>query len=208
MKKILICLFICSLSLIGQPIHSEEQGNFTIIEDVTKSNQKRAITIRLKNKVKKEELAQIARQIKGTNKIKYKRTFILYYLPGMEIGAGAWATTHFDPKLKVRILGLSLESEKKLKSTAKNNIGSWIANIGIPGIITIFKKQSSYFFEQKYPDGGKTTKELIKKTSSKGTRFNQKDRPKGDYFIITKKGNLEVWDNLGLVYSYKSENPK
>lgn len=34
-----------------------------------------------------------------------KRTFIHYYLPGMQIGSGAWATANFNPKLDVLILG-------------------------------------------------------------------------------------------------------
>lgn len=35
---------------------------------------------------------------------KFERVFICYYLPGMEIDAGAWATGHFDPELEVKIL--------------------------------------------------------------------------------------------------------
>jgi hypothetical protein len=31
----------------------------------------------------------------------------------MEIGAGAWATTHFDPTLEVKILGLPVEEEQE-----------------------------------------------------------------------------------------------
>jgi hypothetical protein len=36
---------------------------------------------------------------------KYERVFICYYLPGMEVGAGAWATGHFNPELEVKVLG-------------------------------------------------------------------------------------------------------
>ena len=35
--------------------------------------------------------------------------FMLYYLPEMALGSGAWAPTHFDPNLDVRILGFTPE---------------------------------------------------------------------------------------------------
>jgi hypothetical protein len=38
---------------------------------------------------------------------KYERVYICYYLPGMEVDAGAWATGHFNPDLEVRIFGTS-----------------------------------------------------------------------------------------------------
>ena len=37
----------------------------------------------------------------------------------MTIGAGGWATTHFDPNLHVRILGLSLEDERRALAAKK-----------------------------------------------------------------------------------------
>ena len=35
----------------------------------------------------------------------YERVFICYYLPGMILDRGAWATSHFNPTTEVRILG-------------------------------------------------------------------------------------------------------
>lgn len=94
-------------------------SRFEIIEDISKSNIKRSVTVRLKSKVSKKTLSQIARKIKKSDRNVYQRTFILYYLPEMEIGAGAWTTTHFNPTLKANIWGLSLEEEKALKNKTK-----------------------------------------------------------------------------------------
>lgn len=44
----------------------------------------------------KEELNEIAKHLVGTPK--HQRTFVLFYLPGMEIGAGAYATAHYLPE--------------------------------------------------------------------------------------------------------------
>lgn len=40
---------------------------------------------------------------------RYPRIFLTWYLPGMEIGAGAWATTHFEPTLTINIMEWMLE---------------------------------------------------------------------------------------------------
>ena len=42
----------------------------------------------------------------------YERTFIEYYLPNMVHGCGAWATTHFTPRLEVSILGFTAEEQR------------------------------------------------------------------------------------------------
>jgi hypothetical protein len=54
-----------------------------------------------------EVLRAIATQLKNSDAHTYERTFIVYYLPGMEIGSLAWATSHFDPELQVRIIGVT-----------------------------------------------------------------------------------------------------
>lgn len=38
--------------------------------------------------------------------MKYNKVFICWYLPGMVLDSGAWATTHFIPHLSVKILGV------------------------------------------------------------------------------------------------------
>lgn len=181
--------------------------SFEIIEDIKKSNIKRSVTIRLTNKVSKETLYKIAKYIKSNDRKTYKRTFILYYLPKMEIGAGAWATTHFNPTLKVNILGLTLEEEVVLKSKTKNvnrnEIGSWITE-SFPGILTIYKEKKAYFLEWRFNDGSKLNREVIKKSSSKGIRFERKNETRGEYFIVNNDNNLESWANSGLLSISKS----
>lgn len=88
---------------------------YTIIDENTILGVKRSLDLRLNRKVSMEVLKSIAMKLKNLDSNKYERTFIEYYLPGTEIGAGAWATTHFNPKLEVRILSLTVEQEKALK---------------------------------------------------------------------------------------------
>lgn len=77
---------------------------YTIINQDVFLAFKRSLDIRLIEKVSEDELTAIALRLKASDSKSYDRTFICYYLPGMQVGAGAWATTHFDPSLKVRFL--------------------------------------------------------------------------------------------------------
>lgn len=79
--------------------------HYSIIKDKKTHNIKRTIEIRLSGKISKDELRDIANKVKNSDPKEYDRTFILYYLPNQSTGHGAWATTHFNPNLKISILG-------------------------------------------------------------------------------------------------------
>jgi len=83
-----------------------KDDRFSIVSDIGQQPQKRTVDVRLLRKVSKEELITIAYKIKESDGRSYKRTFITYYLPGMAVGAGGWATTHFGlfDSPQVRIL--------------------------------------------------------------------------------------------------------
>ncbi len=59
-------------------------------------------------KYSKKDLTAIAYELKSLSPV-VKRIFITYYLPCMEIGAGAWATSHFLPELSVNTYDAVLE---------------------------------------------------------------------------------------------------
>jgi len=177
--------------------------DYTIIEDNKKRNIRRAVTVRLAHKVSKKDLIQIAKRIKNADRVKYKRTFIEYLLPGMVIGMGLWARTDFDPTLEVKIRGLTLEDQKALisKMTTKRSdeIGSWISECCPPGIITIYKKKGAFFLERNFADGSKSEEKVIRKLSSRGVQFLIINSSSGDYYLIDKSHNLQDRDKEGLM---------
>jgi len=65
---------------------------------------KRSVEVRLTRKITDAELREIAEAVKSLDRRRYERTFIEYLLPHMTSGSGAWATTHFNPTLHVRML--------------------------------------------------------------------------------------------------------
>ena len=88
--------------------------NFSIINEDIMQRIKRSLAVRLNKKVSEETLKKIAIQLKKSDYRKYERTFIEYYLEDMKVNSRAWAITHFNPNLEVKILGLSLEQEARI----------------------------------------------------------------------------------------------
>jgi hypothetical protein len=183
--------------------------SYSIIDSHTLPGVKRSLNVRLNKKVSQETLQAIALELKSQDSRRYDRTFIFYYLPGMTPGAGAWATTHFNLDLEVRILGLTSEQEHALvgEPTPSNRevIGRWLdEGPFLGGRITIFREHGKLYMELKFQDGTGLTKEVVENRSSLGRRFHwAEDSSSGDHWVIDGRGNLQVRDNEGLIKTAK-----
>lgn len=89
---------------VGKPSNTPDTDDvkYEILNDNRTANIKRSVDVRINKEVSKEALGNIAERIKAD--FQFERTFISYYLPEMTVGAGAWATSHYDPNLSVSIL--------------------------------------------------------------------------------------------------------
>lgn len=178
---------------------------YTTIDASVVQGVKRSLDVRLNRKVPEHVLRLIAMDLKERDPGKYERTFILYYLPGMKVGAGAWATTHFNPTLEVRILGLTIEREEALtKEPADKSgevVGEWLDESPvIGGKITIYRQNGKLYMEHKYKDGSSSKEEMVEKASSSARRFEKKPPSSfGEYYVIDREGNLEIRDREGLI---------
>ncbi len=61
-----------------------------------------AFRLRTTRELTRAEIRKIAERLRDE---RAERTFIVYYLPGMDVDAGAWASSHFNPDLEIRIYG-------------------------------------------------------------------------------------------------------
>ena len=207
----LLKYFYCFTAIIvlSVTVGSVQAGTYTIISDNDFRDVKRSIDVRLDKKVSVEVLRTMARKLKNMERKKYDRTFIAYYLPNMEVGAGAWATSHFNPELEVRILGLTAEEEEKMaraaKSTSRDVVGIWMDDRPYVGAtITIYRENKKLYLESKYNDGSGSTEEMTETQSTIGTKLVEKGgNPHGEYFVLDIKGNLQVGDNDGIFLKYK-----
>ena len=173
---------------------------YTIIDENIGPGSKRFLGIRLNRKVSEDVLTTIAMKLKNTDPNTYDRTFIGYYLPDMQVNAGYWATTHFNPNLDIRILGLTVEQENYLKrqpaDPSRVIIGSWLQDEEpFPGRITIFREDGALYMEKMYADGNTGKDQMVEKPSNKGRNFMKAKRtgPDDDYYSIDNHGNLQIW---------------
>ncbi|MDP8245725.1 MAG: hypothetical protein P9L94_16705 [Candidatus Hinthialibacter antarcticus] len=186
-----------------------EDVKYNIISENTLHSIKRTLEIRLNKKVPEKILKEIALELKYSDFNNYERTFITYYLLDMTVGAGAWATTHFNPELEVKILGLTEEKENKLIETKSSSnrdvIGIWLDERPyVSSKITIFQENSKLYMENLFDDGSAYKKEIKEVNNSRGRRFEKIEKSDfGDHYIINIDGKLEMRDNEGLVTAAK-----
>ncbi len=202
-----------------QPTYSEQieaipipaDITYKIIDESSLSNIKRSLNIRLNKKVSEGVLKSIALTLKKSDPKRYQRTFIVYYLPEMEVDAGGWATTHFNPELKVQILGLTVEQEQALKQkpddSSRTIIGNWLDERPfVSNRTTIFQRNGKLYMENTFKDGSSGETELVEKKSSLGRRFEKADgsgADSGDHWILDYDGNLQLRDSMGLISTAK-----
>jgi len=178
---------------------------YSIIKDTRMKPFKRSVDVRLSQKVSEGTLGLIAQEIKRQDPTNYDRTFIVYYLPGMQVGGGGWATSHFNPTLNVRILGLSEEYQTKITASldqSRDVVGVWFDEI-IGRIITIYHKNGKLLIEMVYKDGSKSEEEMIESQISSGRKFVAAENPRfGEYWLLKSDGTLQVFDDEGLIRTY------
>jgi len=201
----------CTADTPGTPPDStsEPKQSYSIIDSNTFLDYKRSLDVRLNKKVSEDTLRTIALKLKAQDPRSYERTFICYYLPGMEVGSGAWATTHFNPNLDVKILGLTAEQEKALRQSpsdpSREVIGRWLDESPFIGSrVTIFRQDGKLFMENTYKDGSSGKKEIVEKLSGKNRTFRKKEGSSvGEFYLIDNQGNLQLWDQEGIIWTAK-----
>jgi hypothetical protein len=213
MKKILAILLIVTfiffptVSLFAK---SFQGVSYTIIEKSSMGSIKLSIDIRLGQKVSKDFLQKLALKLRQEEPIKYDRIFITYLLPDMTPGSGAWATSHFNPNLKVEILGMTIEEEKTLMSKPKDSsgeiIGEWLDESPYTAAkYSLLKKNGKIIMIRKFKDGSGSEEEMIQKKQSGKLRFEEKGgNDFGEYYLIESNGQLAIYDNAGLINTMRS----
>jgi hypothetical protein len=83
---------------------------YRILDDTQAGNEKKVYNLEVDlvdgRLPEKTELGAVSQ---GLRSHRHKKTFVNFYLPGMEKGAGAFATAHHDPQMTVRILRIPPE---------------------------------------------------------------------------------------------------
>jgi len=244
-NKYFIIIFIFSLILLligynnfnrsNSLINSSnvDPNDYSIIRIETIGNYKASIDVRLKRELYKSEIEQLAYTLKKNLSKKYERIFICYYMPGMKVGKGAWATSHFEPDLNIFMTSNFYDDTKKnnfentfkVKDVLKNFkkkyptshiIGKWYENNNF--IIIFFRQKHKNYLIEINTKSNIMDKpfELLKKKKMKNEIYIIKELlyPKNmgdiklindynDFYKIEQNGDLTLYDNIGIIERYK-----
>ncbi|WP_281613107.1 hypothetical protein [Flammeovirga sp. SubArs3] len=212
MKKSVFLFLFMSVIFIGcntsAPQHDfiQEYGG-TIIRN-EKTPLKAMYSIRIPSQLTKNQINNIAVQLKNENLDK-QNVFIEYLLPDMVLNNGAWATSHYNPTLEIKILGLTKEEEQKVKNEIVKEevngdvIGKWYNSMQyIEHTVLIYKEQGNLKVKLKFKSGSESVKDLKYKKVGTNSKYTYRN-DFGEYYILTPNGQLSLYDNDGLITKLK-----
>ncbi len=164
--------------------------------------------IRIENKLNEEDLKSLCYILKSEIKTKATSIRYFFYLPGMVVDNGAWATAVFNPDLEVTIFGPSKAEEndakKYVNNSTSNYIGHWIDYSSTLHIIYGIKQVNGKFILDGYSTDDNSYGTMAELTlSKKGNKtIYLSDRPE-EYYIINSNGDLDVYDAQGYIVTYQ-----
>ena len=152
----------------------------------------------MNTKVAPEVLREIALEIKSRETRQYQRTLIQYYLPQYDPASRKemWARSDFDPTLKVEILGLSIETERKAREIPIVQkgalLGPWFIDdqLGCRKVL-IYEDVGKIKLGEFSDKWGRSDLELTEVPVTVGRRFKLTDG--NDQFEVAQYGVLPVY---------------
>ncbi|WP_027003035.1 hypothetical protein [Hugenholtzia roseola] len=183
--------------------NTENNVKIEIISTDFFMNIKASFGVRLPYRVDKTQLEKIANDIKSQHP-GYEKYFITYHLPGENAESVAWATTHFDPTLAVKILGLTSEEYEELRNSkvdVKGKIvGKWFIDSGMTSrILIISEDNKNQFIETtRFKDGSISEIKLTKKDN----KYLYKNAL-GEYLKVEEDGRLSLHTSNKLLGTYE-----
>jgi len=190
-------------------VHEELPG-YSIISDSHMGEIKRSVDVRLEGRVSEATLSKIAQKIKSSDSKSYERTFIVYYLPDGEVGTGGWATSHFNPKLEVKILGSETQITPKVDENEESDVvGRWGHSTFLGGVAyTIIRSGDDFLLRTTYKDGSTSEESVQARREGKQVIIKSKDpNASGDYWIMDDEKGLLIMDSEGLIVTAKKLTP-
>jgi hypothetical protein len=167
------------------------------------------VSVRIYEKLPNLDLIDIAKRVKSDINAISDRGMVFFLLPEMLDKNGGWAAVDFNPEIRVRIIGKSIEDEYKIRSgleNVTNYVGLWMDN-GMPGdvIIRIRKdKVEGNVFEYVSPTDPKPSELAIplKRIQKGGKTIFIDNENTEQFFVVEENGDLLAYDNYGFICRY------
>lgn len=179
--------------------------SYRVIKDLSNDAlEKNEIYVELSKKISQEELTNLANELYAT-KPRHRRFYIFYSVKGIEGRPAYWAISHFDPDLKVEIIGTTEKEEQQLKETPKVDgkiIGQWYEEHYTSASYILFQRNKTFFMKMTFKDGSSSTDQVVRKKVSEGYRITEREESShGEYYIYHENGNLDFYNSKNEVFT-------
>ena len=195
---------------VDEPPPTADNPPYEIIGRDRSGNTRCSFDVRLEERVPESSIRNIAEEIKRREAEECERVFIVHYLPGMEVNAGAWATSHFTPNLEVRILGQTVEQANSAPPLLDGEVvGRWRRDVLPAGCLTIVRRDDQLIARWDYTDGSNSENSLDESQLPDGRlRFeDQGENAFGEYYIVETDGRIGLYDEDGQFLLMEHDSP-
>ncbi len=181
------------------------EQSYSISSDVDESPVRRVVDVKLNRKVPVDLLHEIALKVKAKEERQHERTVIFYYLPPAfpELAGQPWATTIFNPALDVKVLGLSQEEEKMMRSMRLDHkgerIGAWLQDNQYKTLDVIYDEDGTIKIAEIGLAHERSDSDMVEMPSTLGRRF--KKVRGSNLYEVDGYGNLRITNAGGQVIS-------
>lgn len=177
--------------------------DYKIIRDESKRDIKRTVEVLLPERVDESTLKALAEKIYIDG---FERTFIGYRIKGEDQDGVYWATTHYDPDLKITFVGSEKAAHNDLiKSELQVDgelIGKWLVNWGYEYKTAFYKKGDQLMMKTLFDDGSSEDVKLPSNEINGQIRYyDEGGKERGEYYIIAPNGDLQFWSKNGNYYT-------
>ena len=199
-------LIVLIIFLISSCTPSSDKVIYKVLNEEKMTRIKYSLDLEVSKEIEEKQIEKIFYDIKKNNP-GYERYFVHFFLPGMKVESGAWATANYENSLDINISGLSAARAEELATqTFDDSIGVWKDNfIGV--ILHLVKEDEEFYLIQEFNDGSSYKQTIVLQSGSE-IKFTVSDSPSEDFYIIVDN-HLEVWDNEGKINRYEIiKNPE
>ena len=179
---------------------TEARATYRLLE-ITKDDNasKLNANVLLSRKVDEAQLKELGMQIRDSI-AGYQRTYLFFYLDGMKVGSGAWATAQYAPDEEIRVLGATQAEEDSSKSKLRVDgqlIGKWYDEQRSSSGLALYERDGKCFLKRVYKGGTPSTTRFVRT----GNTFKPKEETGlGEYFVLQEDGTLGFVNDEGTVF--------
>ena len=174
-------------------------------------NMRCSFDVRLEERAPESSIRNIAEEIKRREAEECERIFIVHYLPGMEVKAGAWATSHFTPNLEVRIMGQTVEQANSAPPLLDGElVGRWRRDVLPAGWLTIVRRDDQLIARWDYLTDGSNSENSLDESQLPDGRLRFEDQGENafvEYYIVETDGRIGLYDEDGQILLMERDSP-